>query len=77
MNMKSFYHLLVKNKFLKVLVDAPCTTDRLSLSVDENNIFSVNMTTERLNLPILQTKLLMFVDASFIVQTSSRLCKFD
>lgn len=43
----------------KVLVDAPCTTDRLSVNVDENNIFSTSMTTERLNLPQLQTKLLI------------------
>uniref|UniRef100_A0A0N5B146 NOL1/NOP2/Sun domain family member 4 n=1 Tax=Syphacia muris TaxID=451379 RepID=A0A0N5B146_9BILA len=43
----------------KVLVDAPCTTDRLSVSTDENNIFSLGMTNERLNLPELQTKLLI------------------
>lgn len=43
----------------KVLVDAPCTTDRISVNQDEGNVFSLAMTQERLNLPQLQTRLLM------------------
>lgn len=45
----------------KVLVDAPCTTDRISVNQDEGNVFSLAMTQERLNLPQLQTRLLMWV----------------
>uniref|UniRef100_A0A9J2PXI0 NOL1/NOP2/Sun domain family member 4 n=1 Tax=Ascaris lumbricoides TaxID=6252 RepID=A0A9J2PXI0_ASCLU len=43
----------------KVLVDAPCSTDRLAANHDEGNMFAIPMTTERLNLPQLQTKLLI------------------
>ncbi|VDM43388.1 unnamed protein product [Toxocara canis] len=43
----------------KVLVDAPCSTDRLAANQDEGNMFAVSMTTERLNLPELQAKLLI------------------
>ncbi|VDK21829.1 unnamed protein product [Anisakis simplex] len=43
----------------KVLLDAPCSTDRLSVNHDEGNMFSISMTTQRLNLPQLQTKLLI------------------
>ena len=43
----------------KVLVDAPCTTDRLSVNQDEYNLFSPSMTQTRLNLPQLQVKLVV------------------
>ncbi|XP_018430692.1 PREDICTED: 5-methylcytosine rRNA methyltransferase NSUN4 [Nanorana parkeri] len=43
----------------RVLVDAPCTTDRHSLTEDENNIFTRLRTRERQTLPALQTKLLL------------------
>ena len=43
----------------KVLVDAPCTTDRFAVNVDEGNLFSPSMTQIRLNLPQLQVKLLV------------------
>ncbi|XP_071506200.1 5-cytosine rRNA methyltransferase NSUN4-like [Diadema antillarum] len=42
----------------KVLVDVPCTTDRVSASVGDNNIFGVRRSRERLSLPKLQTELL-------------------
>lgn len=47
------------NTYDKVLVDAPCTTDRLSANYDEGNIFSSQLIKERLGLPELQTKLLV------------------
>ncbi|KAI6225024.1 SAM-MT-RSMB-NOP domain-containing protein [Aphelenchoides besseyi] len=43
----------------RVLVDVPCTTDRLSVNQDEQNIFAINTTQDRVNLPQLQTKLLI------------------
>uniref|UniRef100_A0AC35GSY7 SAM-dependent MTase RsmB/NOP-type domain-containing protein n=1 Tax=Panagrolaimus sp. PS1159 TaxID=55785 RepID=A0AC35GSY7_9BILA len=43
----------------KVLVDAPCTTDRLAVNQDEGNLFSPAMTQTRLNLPQLQVKLVV------------------
>ncbi|XP_071800894.1 5-cytosine rRNA methyltransferase NSUN4-like isoform X2 [Asterias amurensis] len=42
----------------KVLVDVPCTTDRLSASNNTNSIFAVNRTNERWQLPKLQSDLL-------------------
>ena len=41
-----------------VLIDAPCTNDRLSLNVSENNIFTRNRTQERSDLPKKQSELL-------------------
>lgn len=43
----------------KVLLDAPCSTDRMAVNDDEGNLFSLGKTQERLNLPQLQTKMLM------------------
>ncbi|EGT49016.1 hypothetical protein CAEBREN_31715 [Caenorhabditis brenneri] len=43
----------------KVLADVPCSTDRLSVSTDEGNIFSTGSTQLRLDLPVLQTKILV------------------
>jgi len=43
----------------KVLLDAPCSTDRLAVNQDEGSMFSIGMTPERLNLPQIQTKLLI------------------
>ncbi|KAH7726332.1 Bacterial Fmu (Sun)/eukaryotic nucleolar NOL1/Nop2p [Aphelenchoides avenae] len=43
----------------KVLVDAPCSTDRLSVNQDEGNMFSPKNTKERLELSQLQTRLLV------------------
>lgn len=43
-----------------MLVDAPCTTDRLSATQNENNLFNVVNTTQRLDLPLLQTRLLVY-----------------
>ncbi|KAI6184370.1 5-methylcytosine rRNA methyltransferase NSUN4 [Aphelenchoides bicaudatus] len=48
-----------ENLYDKVLVDAPCNTDRLAVSQDEGNLFSIGMTQERLDLPQVQTKLLL------------------
>ncbi|KAK6061768.1 hypothetical protein COOONC_00557 [Cooperia oncophora] len=47
------------NTYDKVLVDVPCSTDRLAVNQDEGNMYSPQMTNERLNLPQLQTKILM------------------
>ncbi|XP_077134563.1 5-cytosine rRNA methyltransferase NSUN4 [Ranitomeya variabilis] len=43
----------------RVLVDAPCTTDRHSLLEEENNIFHRTRTRERHSLPLLQSRLLL------------------
>ncbi|NXF30612.1 NSUN4 methyltransferase, partial [Nyctibius bracteatus] len=45
--------------FHKVLVDAPCTTDRHSVTEEDNNIFHKRRTKERQMLPMLQVQLLM------------------
>ncbi|CAN0275508.1 unnamed protein product [Bubo scandiacus] len=45
--------------FHKVLVDAPCTTDRHSVMEEDNNIFHKRRTKERQMLPMLQLQLLM------------------
>ncbi|XP_047535675.1 5-methylcytosine rRNA methyltransferase nsun-4 [Vanessa atalanta] len=45
--------------FDKVLVDVPCTTDRHSVTEDENNIFRPDRVKERLNIPEVQTQLLV------------------
>lgn len=42
----------------KILVDVPCTTDRHSLNVDDNNIFKGGRIKERLRLPELQSEIL-------------------
>jgi 5-methylcytosine rRNA methyltransferase NSUN4 len=42
----------------KVLVDVPCTTDRHSVMVDENNIFRPDRVKERLKLPEIQSSIL-------------------
>ncbi|XP_038078207.1 5-methylcytosine rRNA methyltransferase NSUN4-like [Patiria miniata] len=42
----------------KVLVDVPCTTDRLSVTNNDNSIFAVSRTNERWELPKLQSELL-------------------
>ncbi|KAL4232765.1 5-methylcytosine rRNA methyltransferase nsun4 [Mactra antiquata] len=45
--------------FDKVLVDVPCSTDRHSLLVDDNNLFNPNRINERIELPKLQKELLI------------------
>ncbi|RVE45476.1 hypothetical protein evm_009911 [Chilo suppressalis] len=45
--------------FDKVLVDVPCTTDRVSMREDENNIFRPDRIKERLRLPEMQSQLLL------------------
>ncbi|CAD6196643.1 unnamed protein product [Caenorhabditis auriculariae] len=47
------------NAYDKVLADVPCSTDRLSASTDVGNIFSPATTQQRLDLPLLQTKILV------------------
>lgn len=42
----------------KVLVDVPCTTDRLSVNSDDNNIFKQTRIKERLRLPEVQSSIL-------------------
>lgn len=48
-----------RDTFDRVLVDVPCTTDRLSVTEDDNNVFSKSRTAERRRLPLLQTQLLL------------------
>ncbi|XP_023283897.1 5-methylcytosine rRNA methyltransferase NSUN4 isoform X1 [Seriola lalandi dorsalis] len=48
-----------RNSFDRVLVDVPCTTDRHSLTEDDNNIFSKTRTGERRKLPQVQLALLL------------------
>ncbi|XP_077076646.1 5-cytosine rRNA methyltransferase NSUN4 [Siphateles boraxobius] len=51
--------LTEENRFDRVLVDVPCTTDRHSAMVEENNLFKRSRTKERQKLPLLQTQLLV------------------
>lgn len=48
-----------KGNYDCILVDVPCTNDRLSLRENENNIFSSSRIKERLKLPVLQSELLV------------------
>ncbi|CAJ0567473.1 unnamed protein product, partial [Mesorhabditis spiculigera] len=43
----------------KVLADVPCSSDRLSVSQDEGTLFELQHTQKRLDLPQLQTKILV------------------
>ncbi|KAL5010298.1 hypothetical protein ScPMuIL_012603 [Solemya velum] len=45
--------------FSKVLVDVPCSTDRHVVTADDNNLFKPGRFSERLQLPNLQSKLLL------------------
>ncbi|VDM10240.1 unnamed protein product [Wuchereria bancrofti] len=45
--------------YVKVLVDAPCTSDRLSVNRDDGNLYSTQLTEQRLNLPEVQTRMLV------------------
>uniref|UniRef100_A0A8C6WMX5 5-cytosine rRNA methyltransferase NSUN4 n=1 Tax=Neogobius melanostomus TaxID=47308 RepID=A0A8C6WMX5_9GOBI len=48
-----------RDSFDRVLVDVPCTTDRHSVTEDDNNIFRKNRVGDRRRLPQLQTALLL------------------
>ncbi|XP_044595753.1 5-methylcytosine rRNA methyltransferase NSUN4 isoform X2 [Cotesia glomerata] len=48
-----------ENIYTKILVDVPCTTDRLNLHTEENNLFKPSRIKERLLLPELQTEILL------------------
>ncbi|XP_056596706.1 5-methylcytosine rRNA methyltransferase NSUN4 [Triplophysa dalaica] len=48
-----------EKRFDRVLVDVPCTTDRHSVMVEDNNMFNRSRTKERQRLPLLQIQLLM------------------
>uniref|UniRef100_A0A672K6S7 5-cytosine rRNA methyltransferase NSUN4 n=1 Tax=Sinocyclocheilus grahami TaxID=75366 RepID=A0A672K6S7_SINGR len=48
-----------EKSFDRVLVDIPCTTDKHSAMVEENNVFKRSRTKERQKLPLLQTQLLL------------------
>ncbi len=50
----------LKPVYDRVLVDAPCTNDRLSLFADKNNIFSKQRSDERAAISKLQTELLTY-----------------
>ncbi|KAM3718855.1 5-methylcytosine rRNA methyltransferase nsun-4 [Dirofilaria immitis] len=43
----------------RVLVDVPCTSDRLSVNRDDGNLYSMQLTEQRLNLPDVQTRMLV------------------
>ncbi|CAJ0959656.1 unnamed protein product, partial [Mesorhabditis belari] len=47
------------NVYDKVLADVPCLSDRLSVGQDEGNLFELQHTQKRLDLPQLQTKILI------------------
>lgn len=44
--------------FNKILVDVPCTNDRLSVRENENNWFKSSRTKERIQLPEVQAQIL-------------------
>ncbi|XP_046673772.1 5-methylcytosine rRNA methyltransferase NSUN4 [Homalodisca vitripennis] len=50
--------ILGTDKYSKILVDVPCTTDRLSVMESDNNIFKPSRNKERILLPQLQVELL-------------------
>ncbi|XP_037083267.1 5-methylcytosine rRNA methyltransferase NSUN4-like [Pollicipes pollicipes] len=50
--------LEARDRYDKVLVDAPCFSDRHSLLEDDNNIFAISRSRERIQIPLLQTNLL-------------------
>lgn len=52
---------------VQVLVDVPCTNDRISVTSDENNYFASNRTVERIRLPEKQTDLLAYVHRILII----------
>ncbi|VDN24143.1 unnamed protein product [Gongylonema pulchrum] len=47
------------SQYDKVLVDVPCTSDRLSVNRDDGNLYSTQLTEQRLNLPQVQTRMLV------------------
>ena len=47
------------NYFDKVIVDAPCINDRVSLNETDNNWFKTTRVKERLKLPELQSQLIV------------------
>ena len=47
------------NQFDKIIVDAPCTNDRFSVSQTDNNIFKIGRIKERNNLPQKQKSILV------------------
>ncbi|CAG9534755.1 unnamed protein product [Cercopithifilaria johnstoni] len=47
------------NIYDRVLVDVPCTSDRLSANRDDGNLYSTQLTEQRLNLPEVQTRMLV------------------
>ncbi|KAG8265065.1 5-methylcytosine rRNA methyltransferase nsun4 [Homalodisca vitripennis] len=53
--------ILGTDKYSKILVDVPCTTDRLSVMESDNNIFKPSRNKERILLPQLQVELLLYV----------------
>ncbi|XP_072297934.1 5-methylcytosine rRNA methyltransferase NSUN4 [Eucyclogobius newberryi] len=55
----SMWGEIERDTFDRVLVDVPCTTDRHSVTEDDNNIFNRSRSVERRGLPQLQTELLL------------------
>ncbi|KAL3995557.1 NOL1/NOP2/sun family protein [Acanthocheilonema viteae] len=47
------------NLYDRILVDVPCTSDRLSVNRDDGNLYSTQLTEQRLNLPQVQTRMLV------------------
>ena len=52
-------NLIKTDKFDKILVDVPCTNDRHSLYISDNNIFAKKRIDERINLPWRQMEILL------------------
>lgn len=58
--MKTFPHSTNRNfKFTQILVDVPCSNDRLSVMENDNSVFKGDRTKERLALPELQASILV------------------
>lgn len=57
-NQMNVCNLRKYDQFDKILVDVPCTNDRHSLFINENNIFSHSRIKERIGLPMKQLDLL-------------------
>ncbi|XP_073976857.1 5-methylcytosine rRNA methyltransferase l(2)10685 isoform X2 [Rhodnius prolixus] len=49
----------LENTFNKIIVDVPCTSDRHSVTEDDNNIFKNDRLKERIKIPELQSELLI------------------
>ena len=61
--------------FDKVLVDVPCTNDRKSLNIEDNNIFSRKRIDERTEIPEKQAELLRYAINEYLKNLNLKLIK--